>query len=172
LNVYQLGESHWTLNQKNTLKKQAFSLIFSFPNVEKKADTSITIYYWATTDKSILPSFKKAKTLEDLQIESGGINVSPNNNDECLVTDMKGYKGILIDKKGSTGEISHSFANVDRVGNRIDGWYKISQFYDCNISDYVAIENLKEDQLYMYFSIRNNSTGKEIEGRFVELYFK
>lgn len=172
LNVYQLGESNWTLNQKNTIKKQAFSLVFSFPNVPEKADTNITIYYWATTDKSMLSTFKKAKKLKDLKIDSGGINISSNNNDECLVIDMKGFKGILIDKKGSKGEISHGFANIDRVGSRIDGWYKISQFYDCDTEDYVPIEKLKEDQLFMYFSVRDNSKGTEIEGRFVELYFK
>lgn len=120
----------------------------------------------------MLPTFKKAKTLEDLKIESGGVNVNSNNNDECLVTDMKGYKCFLIDKKGSTGEFSHGFTNVDRVGDRLDGWYKISQYYDCHINDYLPIEMLEEDQLFMYFSIRNNSTGKQIQGRFVELYFE
>ena len=172
LNVFQLGESHWTLNQKNTLKKKPFSLVFSFPNIPEKADTNISIYYWATTDKSMLSKFKKAKKLEDLGVESGGVNVSSNNDDETLVIDMEGYKAILVEKKGSKGEISHGFTNLDRVGNRIDGWYKISQIYDCKTQRSTPIKNLKANQLFIYYSVRSNVTFKESEGRFVELYFK
>lgn len=173
INVYQDGKTIRSKSNKFNLKRKEFSFIFTFSEVPPDVDTTIMIYYWATTDVKMIDKFRKAKDIDSVSVNIGGINLAPDNDDASITLNMKlGHSGLLFQKNGKTKDIFHSFANVDREENTLYAWYKVNQFFDCDIDGYTRIEDIQSDKLLIYFSWRDNETSNEVEGNFIEIEFE
>lgn len=171
INLLQGETAIRTLTEEVSIKKEPFSLIFSFKNVPQAADTNIYVHYWATTDEKMYDKFENAKNIDDVHENIGGCNTQVYNDNESITMQMKnGHSALYIDKQGSTGQISHSYSNIDRSGKRIDAWYKVSRVYDCNTDEHVELKDLKGDKLMIYFSLRGPDLNEQ-KGYFVDINF-
>lgn len=176
INIHQNGKSYSSKDGQIVLKKAPFSMIFSFDSVPSSSDTLFEIKYWATDNEEFYDVLKSATNLDSACNHQGGTNVHASyNNDESLTLNMNnGYSQLRINKRGSTGDLTHTFSNVERHDQRIDAWYKLSQFYQVPVRGQVKIEDLKENHLMFYFSLRGRLPGipGEIEGHFVDIKFE
>lgn len=173
INILQDNKSHSTPPVDITLEKKPFTILFSFPEIPAEADTNVSIHYWATMDPKLEPRFKNAPNIDSVYKNTGGINVSMNNKDEVIVINMQyGHKGLELNKKGSTKEVTHSYTNLQRVENRIDAYYKVSQIYDASLEKYIPIDSLAGNDLYIYYALMDNKVYKQTEGHYIHIKFK
>jgi len=172
INVLQIGKT-FSSPTEIALEKKPFTILISFPEIPAEADTNISIHYWASTDARLEAKFKNAPNIDSVSRNTGGINVSMNNKDEVIVTNMQyGHKGLELNKKGSTKDVTHSFTNLQRVENRIDAYYKVSKIYDALLEKYIPIDSLTDNNLYIYYALMDNKTFKQSEGHYIHIKFK
>lgn len=176
INVHQNGQTYRSDNGPIVLKRAPFSLIFSFNNIPANADTLVELKYWATDQEEYYDKLRTAISLDSALNHMGGTNVhAAYNNDQSLTLNMQnGYSKIYINKRGSTGSISHTFSNVERHDQRLDAWYQLSQFYQVPKRAHVKLEDLEHDHFMFYFSLRGSLPGPvgELDGRFVDIKFE